>query len=195
MPKLAAFEDFRAPWETEAGADTDIDKARLKRYIYNLQSDKQKAQEQVEALTTERDTLKKSVDEKAREGESENDRLKRELKEAQEKAAKGGETSKETLKLRVALRKGLSEVQAKRLVGDTEEELVKDADELLESFGGAGNGKSEDGEDGEDGEEGTPPTRQPRQVRNPVNNGGGGGTGAEIDIEKAIAGMPRFNSF
>ena len=35
------------------------------------------------------------------------------------------------------MRKGLTEVQAKRLVGATEEELEADADELLESFGGA----------------------------------------------------------
>jgi type I site-specific restriction endonuclease len=37
-------------------------------------------------------------------------------------------------RLRVALRKGLTETQAKRLVGESEEELEKDADELLESF-------------------------------------------------------------
>lgn len=43
----------------------------------------------------------------------------------------------ENLRLRVALRKGLTEVQAKRLVGSTEEELEADADDLLESFGGA----------------------------------------------------------
>jgi translation initiation factor IF-2 len=37
-------------------------------------------------------------------------------------------------RLRVALRKGLTETQAKRLVGDDEEALEKDADELLASF-------------------------------------------------------------
>lgn len=41
---------------------------------------------------------------------------------------------KEAARLRVALRKGLTETQAKRLVGDTEEELEEDADELLASF-------------------------------------------------------------
>lgn len=40
----------------------------------------------------------------------------------------------ELLRLRVAMRKGLTEVQAKRLVGDTEEELEADAEELLASF-------------------------------------------------------------
>jgi hypothetical protein len=55
------------------------------------------------------------------------------------KAAEG-ETAKATselLKLRVAMRKGLTEAQTKRLVGTTEEELEADADELLESFGGS----------------------------------------------------------
>lgn len=41
------------------------------------------------------------------------------------------------LRLRVALKKNLTESQAKRLIGTTEEELEADADELLESFGTA----------------------------------------------------------
>lgn len=40
----------------------------------------------------------------------------------------------EAARLRVALRKGLTETQAKRLVGDTVEELEADAEELLASF-------------------------------------------------------------
>lgn len=38
-------------------------------------------------------------------------------------------------RLRVALDKGLTATQAKRLVGDTEDELTADADEILESWG------------------------------------------------------------
>lgn len=40
----------------------------------------------------------------------------------------------ETGRLRVALRKGLTETQVKRLLGSTEEELEADADELLAAF-------------------------------------------------------------
>lgn len=47
----------------------------------------------------------------------------------------------EAARLRVALRKGLTEAQAKRLIGDSEEELEKDADELLATF------QPEEGED------------------------------------------------
>ena len=47
----------------------------------------------------------------------------------------------ESARLRVAIRKGLTETQAKRLLGETEDELEKDADELLASFGGGDDGK------------------------------------------------------
>jgi hypothetical protein len=41
---------------------------------------------------------------------------------------------RELARLRVGMRKGLTETQAKRLVGETEEELEADADELLAAF-------------------------------------------------------------
>lgn len=63
------------------------------------------------------------------------------------------EARAEAARLRVALRKGLTETQAKRLVGETEEDLEADADELLESF------KSDD-----DGQE---PKRRPRERLRP----------------------------
>lgn len=50
------------------------------------------------------------------------------------------ERDRDILRIRVALRKGLNETQAKRLVGDTEADLEADADELLETFGGSGRG-------------------------------------------------------
>lgn len=66
------------------------------------------------------------------------DASKSEQEKLTERAAKAEETAKEAtqevMRLRVALRKGLTETQAKRLVGETEEELEQDADELLASF-------------------------------------------------------------
>lgn len=61
---------------------------------------------------------------------------KSESEKLSERLTKAEQAAAETLKLRVALRKGLTEVQAKRLVGATEEELEADAEELLASFGG-----------------------------------------------------------
>jgi len=55
------------------------------------------------------------------------------------------EVEQELLRLRVAARKGLTEAQAKRLVGATEQELEADADELLDSFKPSGSGEPEGG--------------------------------------------------
>lgn len=55
--------------------------------------------------------------------------------EAAEKRA--GTLELDSLRASVALTKGLTASQAKRLVGSTKEELEKDADELLADLGGA----------------------------------------------------------
>ena len=53
---VGTIENFKAPWETDAG-EVEIDKDRLKRYIFNVVTDKAKAQdardEVNEALETE----------------------------------------------------------------------------------------------------------------------------------------------
>lgn len=73
---------------------------------------------------------------------------KSEQQKAADKAAQAekdaADARKELARLRVAMRKGLTEAQAKRLVGDTEEELEADAEELLESFGAEKNGDGKD---------------------------------------------------
>jgi hypothetical protein len=67
------------------------------------------------------------------------DAQKSEAERAADKVAQAEKTAhsatSELARLRVAMRKGLTEAQAKRLVGETEEELEADADELLASFG------------------------------------------------------------
>jgi len=98
-------------------------------------------------------------------------------KAASDKAAASSQG--ELLRLRVAMRKGLTETQAKRLIGATEEELEADADELLESFGGE---KKSAGEGGK-------PTRPKERLR----------SGAapdeepdETDPQKLAANVPRL---
>lgn len=176
------IEDWNAPWESETG-ESDVDKGRLKRYLFGLLKDKERLQETVTTVTTERDTLKTAADEKAREGESEVDRLKREKQELEEKLAKAPEESAEVLKLRVALEKGLTAVQAKRLVGNTKEELETDAEELLESFGGSG-------KSGEEDEGNEPPRRQPKVKRNPGDPDPD--EGADVTLAQALDQIPRI---
>ena len=48
------------------------------------------------------------------------------------------------LRLEVAIEKGLTPAQARRLQGSTKEELEDDADELLDAFGGKGDGDKRD---------------------------------------------------
>ena len=62
---------------------------------------------------------------------SESEKVSERLTAAESRAAKA---EARALRLEVAHAKGLSAVQAKRLVGDTLEELESDADDLLESF-------------------------------------------------------------
>jgi hypothetical protein len=81
-----------------------------------------------------------------------NDRDKSEVDKAKDAAAaaerRAEEAERKLLRAEVAADKGLTPGQAKRLVGDSREELEADADELLESFGKAGAKPDDDGDDG-----------------------------------------------
>lgn len=82
-------------------------------------------------------------------------------KDSDDRAAKA---EKETLRLRVAMRMGLSDVQARRLVGETEEELEADAKDLLATFKPV--------KDDEEDEEGNGTTRTPRETIRPRSGTG-----------------------
>jgi hypothetical protein len=124
----------KKPW----GDDADFDPEKAWKLITNLRSDADK-------LKGERDQLRAKVQEHEDASKSEHEKA-AERAAAAETAAKTATT--ETLRLRIALSKGLTETQAKRLVGDTKEELEADADELVASFkpeddnGGGGSGGS-----------------------------------------------------
>jgi hypothetical protein len=62
---------------------------------------------------------------------SESQKLAEQLRSQEERAARA---EADAARLRVAMEKGLTPAQAKRLVGSTDEELEADADELLASF-------------------------------------------------------------
>lgn len=189
MPKLPdSVEDWTAPWETATG-ESEIDKPKLKRYLFGLLGDKEKLQERLTTTSTERDDLKKTADEKAREGETAEQRLEREKKDLEKQlaeATKGGDQSIENLRLTVAIEKGLNSAQLKRLMGSTKEELMTDADELLKTFGSAGD--STEGEGGETGGDGV--RRVPKGSQNPGDPNPG--AGAETSVAKALEQIPRI---
>jgi chromosome segregation ATPase len=148
---VAKFEDFKAPWEVDASGaeipedEQKLDGSKLKKHLHNLLSDKERLQTTVQTLTTERDDYKGKVEAEVRKGETEAEKTKRENDELKTKLAEATKGSVESLKLEVALDKGLTKVQAKRLLGSTREELEADADDLVASFGSKG--KNDDADD------------------------------------------------
>lgn len=96
---------------------------------------------------TNKDLVKELEGLKSKSGDEKSDVEK--LKERLDKAETDLKaTQLDALRLRVASRKGLTEAQAKRLQGTTEDELEEDADDLLEHFKPAG--KRDDGDDDDD---------------------------------------------
>jgi len=128
--KAKAEADAKAKADAEAAAkppwgdEKDFNPEKAWKLIQNLRGDSDKSK-------AERDSLAKKVKEHE-------DASKTESEKAAERAAQAEKTAAtatvEAARLRVALKKGLTEAQAKRLIGDSEEDLAKDADELLASF-------------------------------------------------------------
>lgn len=154
LPKL---EEWQAPWEVDKDGkpipeeEQKIDGSRLKRYLHGLLGDKLKLQGQVEETTVRAEELEKKVAEavdpaKLVELQAEVTKTRQERDEAAAKAEKSATSDIQVLKYEVALDKGLTKVQAKRLLGSTREELEQDAEELLASFGATG--KASDEEEG-----------------------------------------------
>lgn len=82
----------------------------------------------------------------------------------------------ENLKLRVAVKHGLPESLMKRLSGTTEEELLQDAEELLEMFGKDG---------------GRPPSGQPREQLRPGSGNSNDAGDPTADLDKFAADVFR----
>lgn len=175
MTKLPEYQDWKSPWEKKS---EDIDAEKAKKFAYSLLKQNEGLTEQVATATREKDDLQTTVDEVSQKDETEKDRLAREKKKLEDDLVKANLTVNETLKLRVALRKGLNETQAKRLVGSTEEELESDADALVQSFGGSGEGADDDDES-----KGSNPRRQPRRLTTGVDD-------ADDDSDSTFAPSP-----
>lgn len=195
MPKhidaVKSFDQFRAPWETEAGTDAEIDKAKLKRYIYGLVTDKAKAQDTADAATeaqkaaeTERDTAK---DEAAK---ASPDEANRKIERLEKKVADLTSErdvlvrEKEHSDLRSEVLQGLDPKYAKYVTGDTREELEKSLADVKADFG------LEDGDDGdreEEGEDAPARTRPRPNLRNGGDPNAGKDGDAAIDYEKVAA--------
>lgn len=103
--------------------------------------DEQAARDKIKKANAEAESLRKRLKEHEDANKSDTEKLSDRASNAEKSLAAA---EKEVARLRVALKKGLTEHQAKRLVGETEEELEKDADELLKSFGNEGDEENEE---------------------------------------------------
>lgn len=103
--------------------------------------DEQAARDKIKKANAEAQSLRERLKKHEDANKSDTEKLSDRASNAEKSLASA---EKEVARLRVALKKGLSEIQAKRLVGETEEELEKDADELLKSFGNEGGEETEE---------------------------------------------------
>lgn len=172
---VPAFDQFRAPWESEGGTDAEIDKPKLKRWIHNILVDKGKAQDSrddavadLEEVTAERDDFQKQAE--ASNGEEATKKIAKLEKQVADLTSERDElvSANEERDLRAKVLVGLPDKYAKRVIGKTEDELKASLKELAEDFdiplndAGLYDPKSGDDEDSEDEGQPVPVRRQPR---------------------------------
>lgn len=185
MPKLPKFEDWVAPWEKN---ETEFDAEKAKKLIYDKSRDAEELNERLAAANTKNSELQTTLDAKLREGLSAEEKAAAERADLEKKLADAGQKDLEVARLEIALDKGLTKDQAKRLLGSTVDELQADADVLVETFG---LGKPADGDE-EDGNEGGRKVTN-RRAPNVVNGGRKpGDTDAEVSIDDALKLVPRI---
>lgn len=186
------FAEFRAPWETEAGDEAEIDKAKLKRYIYNLVTDKAKAQDSREEASENVTRLEGELAEAKTEAASANGeeatrkiaKLERDLEAAKTKVS-DLEKAQEISELRAEVLEGVDPKHAKHVVGETREELEASLKEIREDFGIPEPGEGGDEEDEEDEDDEPQIRTRPRTLRNPVDRSNEPAGGGEIDFDAA----------
>jgi len=185
---LGSYENFRAPWETEGGEDAEIDKAKLRRLIYNVRLDLAKAKDShdetkatLSATETERDEAKAAAaDANGAEAQKTIDKLTAE-NATLKAAAKEREEADEHEALRKEVLGDLDPKYAKYVQGADREALEKSLEQVREDF------NLEDPEGGDDDGDGDEPTlrTRPRALRTPGDPTPRGQGGQEYDFDKA----------
>lgn len=111
--------------ETDESEDEEFDAERARKKI-------SKANREAKNL---RERLKKFEEAEAARKDAEKSELEKAAERAEAAEKRAAELELNALRNEVALSKGLTAAQAKRLQGTTKEELEEDADDLLETFG------------------------------------------------------------
>jgi chromosome segregation ATPase len=178
---LGSFESFRAPWETEGGEDADIDKAKLKRLIYNVKLDYAKSRDAHDETKTDLETVEADLETaKAEKADANGPDAQKQIDKLQKKVddltAERDKlvSDKEHADLRAKVLGDLDPKYAKYVQGETEEELEESLKAVKEDFGLSDEpGDDEDPDD--DDEKVVRTTPRTRTVVNPADKGGKGG--------------------
>lgn len=185
---IKAYDEFRAPWETADGSEAEIDKPKLKRYIYNLVSDKAKAQDAREDALADLQTVEAERDEaKAQAADSNGEAAQKQIdkltKKVEDLTAERDKlvSDKEEADLRAEVIGDLDPKYAKYVQGATREELEKSLEAVKADFGIKD--ASEEGDD-EDEESEVQVRTRPRATKlsNPLDAEAGKG-GGELNYD------------
>lgn len=189
VSKVPKLEDYKPSFITGEGDDVEVDVDAALKALHTLMLDKARAQDVAEDLKAseaeviaERNELQAKVDDKnAPDAQVE---IGKATKRAEDAEAKAKAETLRADRLEVSIEKGLTPAQAKRIVGDTKEELEADADELLKDWVTPVAKGEDDDEDGEDDGTGR---QTPRLVNgsDPTLNK----ATTEVDYEKWASGV------
>ena len=174
---LPKFEDFKAPWELDSAGNAieadkqEVDPEKLKKHLWNVLSDKEKAQTardtalaQVGTLTTERDTLKSAADSKADEGKTELQKLQESINALTTRA----ETAEfDKTRIEVLTQHKIRPEAHSLLTGKTAAELEASAEQLVALGLVVAEGSTGDGSNGAGAGQGNPLDTSPRPRLNP----------------------------
>lgn len=192
---LGTLDNFRAPWETEGGTDAEIDKAKLRRWIFNVLNDKAKAQDARDDVNADLEKAKADLDEAKDEAASANgeeaqkkiDRLQAKVDSlTAEKEALVSANEQRELREEVLGDFAKEHPKAAKYVkGETREELEESLEAVKEDFGITE--ADEDGDDDEDEDEPTVRTtpRARKGLRNGADPDAGRGGDEPVDFDKA----------
>lgn len=148
--KLAPLDEFELKWTAE-----EYDHDQAKKFIHSLlgqienrEAEVEAAQAKVTAVEGERDSYREQANKAEKSDPEEIARLKKELTETQTKLDTFDvETHPKFVRLKVQAETGLSESDMKRVVGDTYDEMLADAEEFKKTYVGKAAGGDDDDDD------------------------------------------------
>lgn len=190
IDELGSYQDFRAPWETESGEETDPNKNQLKKLLFNARSAKA-------AALDERDEFKAKVAEVEKDLESAKAEAASANGEEAQKKIDSLQSKVESLQGEIDKRDAAAEAEALRkevlgdfaekhpkaakyVKGDTQEELEASLEAVKEDFGIS---DDDDSADGGDEEQSVGRTRPVSRLQSPIDRKGVGGE-QEYDFDK-----------